>query len=291
MKIRDLLSLLCGYQGEDVQEGFMNLYRSFGIPETAARDYMKATYPKIETVDSDFMNAELELRSSDSTVQNNTVEGKTGEFRIVGPIVPAGTANFFRSFGEEATSARDLRDFLAEHEGDVTLRFNSPGGIVTQAAEMVSLLAERQQKAKVTAIVDGMAASAAAILFLAAKERLVSEYGRLMFHRSHIALLVQGNVNDIQRAAESVIQQMDSFDKLQIAAYQRVTGADDEAARAVFDKDTWFNQGDALENKLATGKAFESEPKASTEQPPEAQAIENASRDLMELFELASFIP
>ena len=283
MKIRDVLSLLCGYQGDDVDEGFRKLYESFGIPRDLADSYHAVIHSESE------WNMDSELNARASMVQNNTVEGQNAEFHLNGPIVSAGVANFLREIGEEAVSARDFRNYLAANEGDVTVRFNSPGGSVSQAAEIISLLAERQQKAKVTAIIDGVAASAAAITFLSAKTRLVSEYSRLMFHRSHVALLVQGNVADVRRAAESTIQQMESFDALQIAAYRKVTGADESEARTVFDKDTWFNPDEALANNLATGKAFENEPKASTE-TPEAQAIEKAGRDLIELYELAAFM-
>ena len=284
MKIKNVLNLLCGYQGDDVTEGFHKLYSSFGIPESAIKAYRFADGANTRLPD---LEAAI---SESSSVNNNNIENKTGEFRLVGPIVTAGTAEFLRWLGEDATSAKDLREFLANNEGDITIRINSPGGLVSQAAEMISLLAERmQQKATITAIVDGIAASAAAMVLIGPKKRLVSEFSQVMYHRGRIALLVEGDVNDVRRATNSVIKQMESFDATIVAALMKVTGKDESEVTAIIDNETYFNATEALDNGIATGKAFEIEnmEAPSEDNPDEAKAIHNANNDLLRLYELA----
>ena len=165
-------------------------------------------------------------------------------------------------------------------------------GLVSQAAEMISLLAERrQQKATITAIVDGLAASAAAMVLLGAQSRLVSEYAQVMYHRGQVALLVKGNVHDVQRATTSVIQQMESFDSTMIKALQKVTGKDESEVTAIMDNETYFNAEAALDNGIATGKAFADEaPSESETSPKEAKAIQNAARDLTDMYELSALM-
>ena len=284
MKIKDVLNLLCGYQGDDAIEGFRELYLSFGIPLSVAAEYADGN-PYVAVGDM-----EAEMKADVSSASNNNIESSDGEFRLVGPIVSAGTAEFLRYLGEDATSAKDLRGFLAKNDGDITLRINSPGGLVSQAAEMISLLAERrQQKAKITAIVDGLAASAAAMVLLGAQNRLVSEYAQVMYHRGQVALLVKGNVHDVQRATTSVIQQMESFDNTMIKALQKVTGKDESEVTAIMDNETYFNAGAALDNGIATGKAFADE-SPSESNPKEAKAIQNAARDLNDMYELTALM-
>lgn len=292
MKIRDRLNLLCGYNGNDIVEGFGEVYSSLGIPEIVARKWIA------EDPNGCILNKlpmDTEIRIEDLEAHNKTLETQDdeGEFLLHGVITSSGTASFLREMGEDAVSAKDLREFLAENESDVTLRINTPGGSTSQAAEMISMLAERRKKgSKITAIVDGFAASAGGIILLSANERLVSEYAQIMFHRAHISLFIHGNMHDIREITNSVINQMESFDAVQIAAFERITGKSKSEVIEIFDKETWFNSNEAIENKIATGKAFD-EPEPESPSVPdmkETKAIEDAGRDLINLYELAALM-
>ena len=68
---------------------------------------------------------------------------KEGEVLITGPITP--DASFVRDvLDEDAVSAKDIREALDKMKGDLIVRINSPGGHVSEAAEIFSRLQESQ---------------------------------------------------------------------------------------------------------------------------------------------------
>ena len=76
---------------------------------------------------------------------------------------------------------RSLAEFLRARKGaDVTIRINSPGGDYTAGIAMANRL--HGYKGKVTTIIDGMAASAAGLLFVAGAERKMEDGSLLMLH-------------------------------------------------------------------------------------------------------------
>ena len=184
---------------------------------------------------------------------------KYTEVALRGPILSAGNAEFTRWLGGEATSAKDVREALSKIKGDITLRINSPGGAVSQMAEIVSLLAERRKNGdKVKAIADGVAASAAATIFLVASdERLMSEFATLMYHRSRVLMILAGPAPMIEKETTGVVSQLRAFDETLIAAIARITGKDESEAEAIIDNETWYNRAQAIEEGFATGEAFD----------------------------------
>src|SRR4051812_38295847 len=75
----------------------------------------------------------------------------------------------------------DVAMALAEHgPGDVTVRINSPGGNAVDGVAIYSLL--RAHSGEVTTVVDGVAASAASLIFMAGAKREIRGGAMVMIH-------------------------------------------------------------------------------------------------------------
>ena len=200
-------------------------------------------------------------RDDDAMTEGQDDPPAAGDVYIRGPIMTSGAAEFSRWLGSEATSAKDVRERMSGIKGDVRLRINSPGGSVSQMAEIFSLINERKGKGdKVNAIVDGVAASAAGTLFLACDERLMTTFATLMYHRSQAVLIVMGDQGAVRKQMGSTLQQLETFDKTLIAQIAKVTSKSPADAEAIIDGSTWKNAEDAISEGFATGMAFEKDP-------------------------------
>lgn len=135
-------------------------------------------------------------------------------------------------------SAAGLVEALAAAGGkDVHLHINSPGGDVFESSAMASAISA--YTGTVTAIIDGIAASAATRLALAAKKVRMADTGLFMIHNSWT--MAWGNKDEL-RATASLLEKVDGT----IAAdYTRKTGKDQAEIVAWMDAETWFTAAEA----------------------------------------------
>lgn len=138
-------------------------------------------------------------------------------------------------------SAKALIEALtAAGAKDVALHINSPGGDVFEARAMVSAVRWHQAKGhKVTAYIDGLAASAATYLALAGNETHIAEGGMFMVHNAWT--LAYGNKAELRSTADL----LDKIDGTISADYMRKTGAKAEQVTAWMDAETWFTAEEA----------------------------------------------
>lgn len=143
----------------------------------------------------------------------------------------------------ESVSAKELLDALKEADGKpVNLRINSGGGSVFDAYAMMSAL--RSHNGRVTAHVDGVAASAASFLIAAADEVVMSSVGWIMIHDASI--WCSGTACDLRETADW----MERVDD-QIAGIYAARGAlSKEEFAAAMDATTWYTADEALEAGL-----------------------------------------
>jgi ATP-dependent Clp protease protease subunit len=139
------------------------------------------------------------------------------------------------SFG---VSAADVVAALAG-AGDVHLHINSPGGDVFEATAMASAIAAHA--GKVTAHIDGVAASAATRVALAAGEVRMTDSAMFMIHDSWTFAL--GNKNELRDTA-ALLEKVDSTIS---ADYARKTGKTAEEIAALMAAETWFTAQEALD--------------------------------------------
>ena len=93
---------------------------------------------------------------------------------------------------------KSVRRQMANAKGDITVKINSWGGDVFAGFAIFNELSE-YEKGKVTTKVMGMAASAAALIFMAGDKRYMKEQSMLMFHKSWN--FAMGNADDLRETA------------------------------------------------------------------------------------------
>lgn len=135
-------------------------------------------------------------------------------------------------------------DFVQEINGmDVStihLRINSPGGDVFDARAMQVGL--KQHKAKVIAHIDGVAASAATYIAMAADEVEMAEGAFFMIHNAWT--LMYGNAIEMREQADL----LDKIDGSIVTDYRKKTGQSDEQIKEWMAAETWFTADEALEH-------------------------------------------
>jgi ATP-dependent protease ClpP protease subunit len=165
--------------------------------------------------------------------------GSTGvaTIRMYGPIDSWG--GFF------GISAKDVATALDE-VGDVSeirLRINSPGGEVWEGLAILNML--RAHQAKVTAVVDGLAASAASFIVAAADARVMSPGTQLMIHDASAFAI--GNAATMERAR----RMLDSISDSIASIYADSAGGTADEWRTAMREETWYTAGEAVAANLA----------------------------------------
>lgn len=140
-------------------------------------------------------------------------------------------------------SAKAFAEALSQVRGAVTIRINSPGGDVFEGRAIASQI--RAHAGPTRTVVDGLAASAASTIAIAAKKVEMSAGSFLMIHRSWTLAL--GNANDLVQTA-ALLEKID--DALATDYAQRTKRMKSEAL-AWMDAETWFTADEAVEAGLA----------------------------------------
>jgi ATP-dependent protease ClpP protease subunit len=128
-------------------------------------------------------------------------------------------------------------------DAPLTIRVNSPGGVATDGFAIFNLLAQR--KGPVTARIDGLAASAASYIVMAASRIEMPAASLFMIHNSH--LLTYGNKED-HNASVAIMAKIDA---LMVRIYSARTGKAPEELTALMDAETWFDAAEAVEAGFA----------------------------------------
>lgn len=146
--------------------------------------------------------------------------------------------------GWDGITPRDfLRDLAAIDAGNIVLRINSPGGDVFDARAIAAAIADHP--ATITARVDGLAASAASYIALAADKVVMVKGSFLMIHNAWA--LVMGDKRDMAEMQAL----LDKVDGTIIDDYEAATGNTREQLQAWMDAETWFTADEAVQHKFA----------------------------------------
>ena len=134
--------------------------------------------------------------------------------------------------------------------GPVTVWLNSPGCDVVAAARIYNMLLD--YPGTVTVNIDGIAASAASVIAMAASHVAMSPVSMLMIHNP--ATLAMGDKTELSRALDMLESVKDSI----INAYQLKTGLSRAKLSKLMDAETWMDATAAIElgfaDELLTGK-------------------------------------
>ena len=183
-------------------------------------------------------------------------DGEANEILIYGLIVPHSLVTLYREWlGDDSVISNQIfREKLGEIQGEATLRINSPGGDVWEMSGMVQAIQERGQSNKVSAIVDGVAASAASIVMAACSNVTIAKMGTVMIHRA--AAYVYGNSPDLRKVADL----LDGLDSQCVNIYRERMKASQGMVLEMMTEETWFTAEKAVKAGLAD-RTFEPEDK------------------------------
>jgi len=157
----------------------------------------------------------------------------------------------------EGVTGQWLRDELATRTGDLTVWLNSPGGDVIEGSTIYTAL--REYPGHVTICVDGLAASAASVIAMAADELCMSPTSYLMIHRA--STFAVGNVDDMDEAQ----RQLTAVDEGICEAYRLRTGMSRQKIRQMMEDETWLNAAAAVKLGFADRMLYRG---AAPEEPP-----------------------
>lgn len=148
--------------------------------------------------------------------------------------------------GPWGISAKDVSsalDQLGDQVTEVRLRVNSPGGEVWEGMAILNAL--RAHQAKVVAVVDGLAASAASFIVAAADERVMSPGTQMMIHDASAFAI--GNAETMAKAQRMLDSTSDSIASI----YADAAGGTAEEWRAAMREETWYTADEAVAAGLA----------------------------------------
>lgn len=136
--------------------------------------------------------------------------------------------------------ATQLRAAFEEAGGaDVSLHINSPGGDVFEGREMQAVIAS--YAGKVTAVIEGIAASSATFVALSCSKVQMLKGSRFMIHNG--MTIGFGNKADFK----AIYDVLETFDNELAAEYAAKTKGDVAQMTAWMDAETWFTAEQALE--------------------------------------------
>lgn len=152
----------------------------------------------------------------------------------------------YDEIGFWGTTAKAFTDRLDEVAADATrilVSINSPGGNVFDAFAIYNALA--RHKLPVTTRVDGVAASAASLIFMAGGERVMPENAMLMIHNAWTVAV--GTADELRNTAEMMDRARNGI----VAAYARSGQTEDEII-AMMNATTWMDALEAQSMGFAT---------------------------------------
>ena len=158
----------------------------------------------------------------------------------------AGTAQVYL-YDEISWFGITAADFVAEFASlsgqDVDLHVNSPGGDVYEGLAMLNTI--RAHTGRVTAYVDGVAASAASFLIMGAAEVVMAPNSELMIHDAWGLCL--GNSADMRDTADRLDKVSDNIADI----YARKSGGTAEQWREHMRAELWMSHDEAVTYGLA----------------------------------------
>jgi ATP-dependent protease ClpP protease subunit len=200
--------------------------RGDGDQERQARRYWGSIEPP--TAKADFFSA----------VTAPTAEGdaRVATIRMYGPIDSWGGW-----WGISTEDVARVLDALPASVEQIVLRINSPGGEVWEAMAILNMLGAH--RARVTAVVDGLAASAASFIAASCDETVMSPGSQMMIHSP--SSIAWGNAAEMRKTADF----LDVLQASMIEVYTDKAGEKDWAT--LLEEETWLTAGATVELGLA----------------------------------------
>lgn len=174
-----------------------------------------------------------------------------------------GESTDFWTGEKSGISAQAFKEALdAVSPKPVSLRIDSSGGDVFDAFAMCSAI--QRYPSRVTAYIDGLAASAASYIAVVCDDVVMNDYAYLMIHCA--SSYVRGNARDLEDTAA----RLRNIDANLAAIYQKRSNLTIEQVLDYMADETWFTAADAKECGLCTEVAETEERMAACIDPAAA---------------------
>lgn len=153
----------------------------------------------------------------------------------------AGFISEYSWMGDEITPALFKADLDKLAGAPVTLRINSPGGDVIAASRIRAMLTD--YKGKVTARIDGICASAATLVALAADSVKMQDSAFFMIHDpSYMLMFAELNIETM----ETMLDALKTVKGALVDVYATRTGLSVDRLGKMMRDETWLNASDAV---------------------------------------------
>ncbi|MCT7307948.1 head maturation protease, ClpP-related [Ralstonia wenshanensis] len=146
-------------------------------------------------------------------------------------------------WGTTAKAFVNELDALAKDADEILVAVNSGGGDVFDGFAIYNAL--RRYSGKVTARVDGIAASAASLVVMAGDTIVMPENAMMMIHNAWT--IAAGDAAQMRKTAELLDKTRDGI----VAAYRNKCGLTDDEIVAMMDAETWMTASEAKERGFA----------------------------------------
>lgn len=168
------------------------------------------------------------------------INGRQAVLEIYGPI----GADIFEPDAVSATSVRDfIRQCQAADVRELELRIDSPGGSVFEGQSIYICLV--QSGLKITAFVDGLAASAASLVLMAAQHIVTFNTSEVMIHETWSG--IGGTADELTKQAALLRKLNDVYAEI----YASRTGNMLTQVRSWMQVETWFFGQEIQSNRFA----------------------------------------
>ena len=146
-------------------------------------------------------------------------------------------------WGTTAKAFVNELDAVAKDADEILVAVNSGGGDVFDGFAIYNAL--RRYSGKVTARVDGIAASAASLVVMAGDTIVMPENAMMMIHNAWT--IAAGDAAQMRKTAELLDKTRDGI----VAAYRNKCGLTDDEIVAMMDAETWMTASEAKERGFA----------------------------------------
>lgn len=188
-------------------------------------------------------------------------DGDSAEITMYGDVVEHVPTDWWTGKKIEGNYI-ELDEFIKDLETlkscrSVTIRINSYGGDAVVGMTIHNRLRELARSGiQLTAIVDGVAMSAASVIMAACDTVKVNETSLVMIHRCSIILWGYYNADELAEQVEP----MRAYDRALAAAYVRKTGIDEDEILKMMSDTTYLTGKEAVEKGFADELIQDAEP-------------------------------
>lgn len=161
--------------------------------------------------------------------------------RIAGPIDPYW----------DGVDVYEIIEILDRYDAQrVRLLINSPGGYMYDGLALYSELRRRVNESNITLVTEvvGIAASAAALIYLAGDERIINPASMIMIHPPSGGGFLYGRADDIETDAAMLVRDLRSGERQLDEIYaDRLSGVDNAELNTWIDEERLFTAREAAE--------------------------------------------